>query len=106
MAGARRQQVSRRRAMLTRHQLSPLAGAMRHGRLKRIRRALTFYKVCYHFREPYKAWPGLCYAPHFQRTPFSRLTAPSGVARWQFLARLRVLEVRACGDSMRIGNHR
>ena len=30
---------------------------MRHGRLKRIRRALTFYKVCYQFREPYKARP-------------------------------------------------
>ena len=35
----------------------PTAQAMRHGRLKRIRRALTFYKVCYQFREPYKARP-------------------------------------------------
>jgi hypothetical protein len=31
---------------------------MRHGRLKRIRRALTFYKVCYQFKEPYKVRHG------------------------------------------------
>lgn len=28
---------------------------MRHGRLKRIRKAVTFYKVVFQFREPFKA---------------------------------------------------
>lgn len=75
--------------------------AMRHGRLKRIRRALTFYKVCHQFREPYKARTTM---PGCQREAAGRAhrsdtchaaALGSGAARRQLPARVRVPQVRA-----------